>query len=67
MEKVDPSKNEYYLYVGRVSKEKGVDLFCQAISELDYKGIVVGDVMKAKNIKQNLQINRLHVGKIKMR
>ena len=42
-EKVDPSKNEYYLYVGRVSKEKGVDLFCQAISELDYKGIVVGD------------------------
>lgn len=43
MEKVDPSKNEYYLYVGRVSKEKGVDLFCQAISELDYKGIVVGD------------------------
>lgn len=42
-EKVDPSKNEYYLYVGRVSKEKGVDLFCQAISELGYKGIVVGD------------------------
>ncbi len=43
LEKVDPSKNEYYLYVGRVSKEKGVDLFCQAISELGYKGIVVGD------------------------
>ena len=42
-EKVDPVQNEYYLYVGRVSKEKGVDLFCQAISELDYKGIVVGD------------------------
>ena len=40
---MDPSKNEYYLYVGRVSKEKGVDLFCQAISELGYKGIVVGD------------------------
>lgn len=42
-EKVDPSKNEYYLYVGRVSKEKGVDLFCEAITELGYKGIVVGD------------------------
>ena len=42
-EKVDPSKNGYYLYVGRVSKEKGVDVFCQAISELDYNGIVVGD------------------------
>ena len=43
IEKIDPSKNEYYLYVGRVSKEKGVDLFCQAISDLRYKGIVVGD------------------------
>lgn len=42
-EKVDLSKNEYYLYVGRISKEKGVDLFCQAISELGYKGVVVGD------------------------
>lgn len=43
IETIDPSKNEYYLYVGRVSKEKGVDLFCQAITELNYKGIVVGD------------------------
>ena len=42
-ENVDPSKNEYYLYVGRISKEKGVDLFCQAITELGLKGIVVGD------------------------
>lgn len=42
-EKVDPSKNEYYLYVGRISKEKGVDLFCQAITDLKLKGIVVGD------------------------
>ena len=40
---VDPTKNEYYLYVGRVSKEKGVDLFCEAITKLGYKGIVVGD------------------------
>lgn len=43
VEKVDASKNQYYLYVGRISKEKGVDLFCQAITELGYKGIVVGD------------------------
>lgn len=42
-EKVDASKNEYYLYVGRISKEKGVDIFCQAITELGLKGIVVGD------------------------
>ena len=41
--KIDPSKNKYYLYVGRVSKEKGVDIFCEAITKLGYKGIVVGD------------------------
>lgn len=41
-EKIDATQNEYYLYVGRVSKEKGVDIFCQAITELGYKGIVVG-------------------------
>lgn len=42
-EKVDLSKNEYYLYVGRISKEKGVDLFCEAITELGLRGIAVGD------------------------
>lgn len=36
-------KDDYYLYVGRISKEKGVDIFCKAISELKLKGIVVGD------------------------
>lgn len=41
--KVDIENNEYYLYVGRVSKEKGVDLFCKAITDLNFKGIIVGD------------------------
>ena len=31
------------LYVGRISKEKGVDLFCKAITELKYEGVIVGD------------------------
>lgn len=35
-------KNQY-LYVGRLSKEKGVNLFCRAIEELDLRGVVVGD------------------------
>lgn len=35
--------NKYYLYVGRVSKEKGVDIFCRAITDLNLVGIVVGD------------------------
>lgn len=41
--KVDYIKNKYYLYVGRISKEKGVDLFCEAITNTGQKGIVVGD------------------------
>ena len=40
---VNPENNKYYLYVGRITKEKGVDLFCEAISELNLNGIVVGD------------------------
>lgn len=33
----------YYLFVGRVCYEKGVDLFCEAISKLGLDGVVVGD------------------------
>lgn len=42
-DQINYKENEYYLYVGRVSKEKGVENFCRAISELGLKGIVVGD------------------------
>ena len=43
IEKVDAINNENYLYLGRISPEKGVDIFCKAISELVIKGIVIGD------------------------
>lgn len=42
-ENVAVSDNDIYLYIGRLSPEKGVVLFCEAISELGLKGIVVGD------------------------
>lgn len=42
-EKIDFSKNKEFLFVGRVSKEKGCDIFCQAICECEIKGTVVGD------------------------
>lgn len=35
-------KNKY-VYIGRVSKEKGVEMFCKALSDLKLPGIVVGD------------------------
>lgn len=42
-DEIDASKNYYYLFVGRVCKEKGVNLFCRAITDLNLQGIVVGD------------------------
>lgn len=36
-------KNDLYLFVGRLSPEKGCELFCQAITDLGLKGCVVGD------------------------
>ena len=51
-EKIDYKKNNYYLYVGRVTKEKGVDLFCKAMEELSMKGIVVGDGSELNKLKE---------------
>lgn len=51
-EKVDTSKKTYYLYVGRISKEKGVDIFCQAITELGVDGIVVGDGAEKEKLEK---------------
>lgn len=43
MPDIDIENNEYYIYIGRISKEKGVEMFCESITELGLKGIVVGD------------------------
>lgn len=51
-EKVDFKKNKYYLYVGRISKEKGVDIFCDAITKTKQKGIVVGDGDQKKILEE---------------
>lgn len=40
---VDIKSYKSYLFLGRLSKEKGVELFCEAISQLGLKGIVLGD------------------------
>lgn len=44
--------NEYYLYLGRLSPEKGIVLFCDAISELGLKGLVVGDGYLRKELEK---------------
>lgn len=40
---IDITRNDTYLFVGRISTEKGIRLFCQAITELGLKGCVLGD------------------------
>lgn len=50
--KINPNKNEYYLYVGRISQEKGVDLFCRAVTELNLKGIIVGDGKEKEKLEK---------------
>lgn len=41
--RVRVESNEFFLYVGRLSKEKGVELFCQAATQAGKKAVVVGD------------------------
>ncbi len=52
IKKIDPTTNKYYLYVGRIVKEKGVDLFCKAITDLKYKGVVVGDGTEKEELER---------------
>lgn len=39
---VDVASNRDFVFVGRLSREKGVELFAEAMKQLDYKGIIVG-------------------------
>lgn len=40
---VDIQNNKKYLFIARLSSEKGIDLFCKAMKDLHLKGIVLGD------------------------
>lgn len=50
---IDFNKNDYYLNVCRLSKEKGVDVFCEAIKRTGVKGIVVGDGPLKEKLQKN--------------
>lgn len=36
-------KDKVILYIGRITKEKGLELFCNAVTELNYPAKVIGD------------------------
>lgn len=35
--------NDKFIFIGRVSKEKGIELYCEAIEKTNSKGIVIGE------------------------
>lgn len=52
---IDYRKNDYYLFVGRLSKEKGVNIFCEVIESMGLKGIVVGDGEERQKLENNFK------------
>ena len=45
------ANGDYYVYVGRIDQEKGVDAFCTCIEDLGLNGIVVGDGKEYNRLK----------------
>lgn len=41
--RVNAENNNYYIYIGRLSEEKGVRLFCESVSESNCNAVVIGD------------------------
>lgn len=52
--KCELKKDAAYLFMGRLSSEKGLDLFCKAMVDLHLKGLVVGDGYLKESIRQNI-------------
>lgn len=48
----DVQKNDVFLYIGRLSPEKGIDLFCKLAMELNLNAVVLGDGPMFFNLKQ---------------
>ena len=52
---VESYKNDIFLFVGRLSKEKGVDLFCEAMEKTGSKGLVIGEGNEIKEYKKRFR------------
>lgn len=49
------SDNNLLAFIGRLSPEKGVDLFCEAVERLGLKGIVIGNGPLEENLKSRFK------------
>lgn len=50
--KVNPNENKDYLFIARISKDKGIDIFCKVITELGYNGIAIGEGIELERVKK---------------
>ena len=41
--RIAAENNQHYVFIGRLSPEKGVQLFCETMSKLKYPALVIGD------------------------
>lgn len=51
-EERNAEKKDLLVYVGRLSKEKGVDLFCKSVTKLNKNGIIIGDGPLKKELEE---------------
>ena len=49
---VPASKNKKYLYIGRVSYEKGIDFFCEGITKAGVSGLGIGSGDRLDDLKK---------------
>lgn len=49
---IEVGNNDTYLFMARLSKEKGCELFCRALTELNLKGCVLGDGYLQEELKK---------------
>ena len=51
-DRVKVENNNKYAFVGRISDEKGIDLFCEYITKSGHEGVVIGDGIGIESLKE---------------
>lgn len=51
-QKIDPASNHRFLFVGRLTPEKGVELFCQAVTRAGVEADIIGDGELYESMRQ---------------
>ncbi len=49
--RIEVENNNEYIYIGRLSKEKGVDIFCETVSKYNLDSVVIGDGSEFDRLK----------------